>query len=321
MSISVPNTTHSETEILFAVENFISSILVYGFKPELKPEFKQLLELFDGIYNIDHYYFDYVDAFIRLKMMMDEVRHDKIANPADNYDFVLNFDDEQLAFYDKIIKLYKGDIQRDLYQFWKQEEKNKASLFKYVDSFFNHYTKLLIVRVDLGYLNESKQQIDIRQFYSDFEVMRNRISNQDTIFNHLHGYAWALEQAKDRGYHVHLLLIYDGAKVQSDSFYAQRVGETWQQITKGHGSYFNLHSGEYIHELRMAGCDIGLGMLSRKNEGDWDRLVQVIEYLTDSTKDAQRLRVKLEKNMNAFGKGQFENTKRRGIRRDSKQDS
>ena len=156
MSISVPNTTHSETEILFAVENFISSILVYGFKPELKPEFKQLLELFDGIYNIDHYYFDYVDAFIRLKMMMDEVRHDKIANPADNYDFVLNFDDEQLAFYDKIIKLYKGDIQRDLYQFWKQEELNKASLFHYVDSIFNHYSKLLIVRVDLGYLNESK---------------------------------------------------------------------------------------------------------------------------------------------------------------------
>ena len=59
MSISVPNTTHSETEILFAVENFISSIFDYGFKPELKPEFKQLLELFDGIYNIDHYYFDY----------------------------------------------------------------------------------------------------------------------------------------------------------------------------------------------------------------------------------------------------------------------
>lgn len=73
MSISVPNTTHSETEILFAVENFISSILVYGFKPELKPEFKQLLELFDGIYNIDHYYFDYVASFLRVKMMMDEV--------------------------------------------------------------------------------------------------------------------------------------------------------------------------------------------------------------------------------------------------------
>ncbi|MFT0696557.1 hypothetical protein ACG9YX_15140 [Acinetobacter nematophilus] len=67
----------------------------------------------------------------------------------------------------------------------------------------------------------------------------------------------------------------------------------------------------------MAGCDIGIGMLSRNNEGDWERLVTVIEYLTDPAKDAQRLRVKYVKNMQTFGKGQFENTKRRGIKNSS----
>jgi hypothetical protein len=42
----------------------------------------------------------------------------------------------------------------------------------------------------------------------------------------------------------------------------------------------------------MAGCDIGIGMVSRNNEGDWERVVTVIEYLTDPAKDEQRLRVK-----------------------------
>ena len=141
------------------------------------------------------------------------------------------------------------------------------------------------------------------------------LSNQDTFFSNLHGYSWAIEQGKERGYHVHLLLMYDGTKVQNGSYYAQRVGEKWQEITQGHGSYFNLHSKDYIHKLRMAGCDIGIGMVSRNNEGDWERVVTVIEYLTDPAKDEQRLRVKCFRNMQTFGKGQFENSKRRGIKK------
>lgn len=65
----------------------------------------------------------------------------------------------------------------------------------------------------------------------------------------------------------------------------------------------------------MAGCDIGIGMVSRNNEGDWEMLVTVIEYLTDPAKDEQRLRVKCLRNMQTFGKGLFENSKRRGIKK------
>ena len=316
MSITTLNTTsYSETEILFAVENFVINIYVAGFNRSQKQEFKELLELFDTIYSIDYCYSDYITAFITLKLYIDQIRFDPVVKQIDSYNFVLEFDDEQLAFYEKMLKLLKGEIERDLHQFRLQEQHNTDSLLEYAEQLFNHYSKLLIVRVDLGYLNDSKHQLTIEQFYRHFETMRNRISNQDTLFSNLHGYSWAIEQGKERGYHVHLLLMYDGTKVQNGSYYAQRVGEKWQEITQGHGSYFNPHNKKYIHELRMAGCDIGIGMVSRNSESDWEKLVKVIEYLTDPAKDEQRLRVKCFRNMQTFGKGQFENTKRRGIKK------
>lgn len=316
MSITTLNTKpYSETEILFAVEKFVIDINISGFNYSQKKDFKELLELFNNIYNPDYYYSDYIKAFIMLKLLIDQIRFDLLVKQIDSYDFVLEFDDEQLAFYEKMLKMLKGEIERDLHQFRLQEQDNTESLLEYAEQLFNHYTKLLIVRVDLGYLNDSKQQITIEQFYRNFEIMRNRLSNQDTFFSNLHGYSWAIEQGKERGYHVHLLLMYDGTKVQNGSYYAQRVGEKWQEITQGHGCYFNLHNKEYIHKLRMAGCDIGIGMVSRNNEGDWERFVTVIEYLTDPAKDEQRLRVKCLRNMQTFGKGQFENTKRRGIKK------
>lgn len=316
MKITTLNTkSYSETEILFAVENFVINIHLAGFNHAQKQEFKELLELFETIYNPDYYYSDYITAFITLKLYIDQIRYDLLVPQVDNYDFVLDFDDEQLAFYEKMLKMLKGEIERDLHQFRLQEKDNTESLKEYVEQIFNHHTKVLMVRVDLGYLNDSKEQITVEQFYRHFEVMRNRLSNQDTFFSNLHGYSWAIEQGRERGYHVHLLLMYDGTKVQNGSYYAQRVGEKWQHITQGHGSYFNLHSKDYINKLRMAGCDIGIGMVSRNNEGDWERVVTVIEYLTDSAKDEQRLRVKCFRNMQTFGKGLFENSKRRGIKK------
>ncbi|AYA69808.1 inovirus Gp2 family protein [Acinetobacter sp. WCHA55] len=307
--------SYSETEILFAVENFVINIHLAGFNHAQKPEFKELLELFDTIYDIDYCYNDYISAFVILKSDIDQIRFDPLVIQIDSYDFVLEFNDEQLAFYEKMLKMLKGEIERDLHQFRLQEKDNTDSLKEYVEQIFNHHTKVLIVRVDLGYLNDSKEQITVEQFYRHFEVMRNRLSNQDTFFSNLHGYSWAIEQGRERGYHVHLLLMYDGTKVQNGSYYAQRVGEKWQQITQGYGSYFNLHSKDYINKLRMAGCDIGIGMVSRNNEDDWERVVTVVEYLTDPAKDEQRLRVKCFRNMQTFGKGQFENSKRRGIKK------
>jgi hypothetical protein len=315
---SIPSFNHlSEPAILIATENFIADIMANGFEESFKPVLRALLEQFEHIYDVDHHYSDYNAVFVALKLEIDSMRYDLFCNPnADNYDFVLQLKLEQLKEFEKQIKASKRQIHDELYQFAQQEKNNTESLEDYIGKLFHHYSKLLIVRVDLAYKNDSKGQINIEQFYKHFEKMRNRLSNKDTCFQDLHGYAWALEQSTENngGYHAHLLLIYDGTKVQKGSYYAQRIGEKWQEITQGHGCYFNPHSKEYIHKLRMAGCEIGLGMVTRNKEGDWERLLSVINYLTLPEKDIQRLRVKAIKDMQTFGHGEFENTKRRGIK-------
>lgn len=326
MSLNVHNDQLklSEPAILIAVENFIIDIMINGFEKSSKSTFKELLELFDQIQDFDYQYKDYNALFFELKIQIDSIRYDPYCNPnADNYDFVLKFDSEQLKAFEQQIKSGKRRINDDMYQFFQQERDNNKSLETYMKKLFQHYSKLLIVRVDIAYRNDSKYQINIEQFYKHFEKMRNRLSNKDTCFEHLHGYAWALEQSTENngGYHAHLLLIYDGAKVQSGSYYAQCVGEKWAQITQGHGCYFNLHNRKYIHELKMAGCEIGIGMVSRDKEGDWERLLSVINYLTLPEKDTQRLRVKAIKEMQTFGHGHFENSKRRGIKKGLSQNS
>lgn len=314
----------SEPTILIVVESFISDVMENGFEESFKLPFRELLKQFDQVYDIDFEYSDYNAVFVGLKSEIDLMRYNPSCNPnADNYDFVLKFNSEQLKDFEQQIRNRKRRINDELHQFYLQELENKKRLEAYIGKLFHHYSKLLIVRVDLAYRNDSKGRIDIEQFYKHFEKMRNRLSNKDTCFENLHGYAWAIEQSRegDCGYHVHMLLIYDGTKVQNGSYYAQRVGEKWEQLTQGHGCYFNPHAREYIHKLRMAGCEIGIGMVSRNNTGDWERVLSVIPYLTNPDKDHQRLRVKFNKSMKTFGTGEFENSKRRGISKDSNKDS
>lgn len=304
----------SESDILIEIENFIINIMTNGFDVSLRPKFKELLDNFDKIYNADYYYTDYNSVFLLIKLEIDITRYDIFSNFSNSYDFVLYFNSQQLKSLEYLIRKYKERIKMDLYQFSLQAKENTKNIKNYLYQLFHHYAKLLIVRVDLGYFNESKSQINIAHFYEHVQTLRNRLSNKDTCFEHLHGYAWALEQGPKRGYHVHLLLIYDGTKVQNGSYYAQQVGEKWSYITRGHGSYFNLHDQKYINQLKAAGCDIGIGMLLRNNESDWERLLPVIEYLTDPNKYDQHLRVKCSSTMRTFGTGLFANTFRRGIK-------
>lgn len=304
----------SESEVLIEIENFIIKVINYGFDTSLTHNFKKLLDQFYRIYNVDYYYSKYVSIFVLIKLEIDMMRYDISSNLSENYDFVLHLNNGQLKHLEFLIRSQKESSHMDLYQPSLQAKENTQKIKDYLYKLFHHYSKVLIVRVDLGYSNDSKSQMNLEQFHQHVEKFRNRLSNKDTCFEHLHGYAWSLEQGPKRGYHVHLLLIYNGTKVQNGSYYAQQAGEKWKDITLGHGSYFNLHDQKYINQLKTAGCDIGIGMLSRNNEGDWQRLIPVIEYLTDPNKETQHLRVKCSQNMKTFGTGLFENTTRRGIR-------
>ncbi len=65
-----------------------------------------------------------------------------------------------------------------------------------------------------------------------------RIQDKDTIFRDQVGYAYRLEQGgKSKGYHCHLLAIYNGSLRIKDDYLAQAIGELWlEKITKEDGA-------------------------------------------------------------------------------------
>lgn len=309
----IPLEKKDESFVLFKIESFVLDVMNIGLCQSMKLQLIELMTQFDQVYNIDHQYSDYILSFVHLKSVIDLKRYSLNHPLCDSYAFVDDVCMDELNSYEQEIKKFKLKIENSLYQFYRQEEENKKGLVRYMGKLFHHYRKLLIVRVNLFYHEEIRDEINITKFDQDFRIFRNRLSNKDTCFKNLHGYVWAMEQAESCGYHVHLLLIYDGALHRSGVHFAMLVGQKWREITQGRGAYFSCHDKSYLEQLQRAGCKIGIGPISREVSDDWERLESAFLYLVKSTKDAQRMRVKL-KGMRTFDTGRFEIKKRRGIK-------
>ncbi len=122
-----------------------------------------------------------------------------------------------------------------------------------------------------------------------------RIQDKDTIFRDQVGYAYRLEQGgKSKGYHCHLLVIYNGSLASRDDYLAQSIGELWiEKITKEDGTFFNCNQAshkKYYKDLDQ----LGIGMIERRNSKDVRSALKAISYLADLDKDNQYLRASFE---------------------------
>ncbi|NUG32374.1 inovirus-type Gp2 protein [Acinetobacter baumannii] len=195
--------------------------------------------------------------------------------------------------------------KREQASFREQEMKNRLGLAAYIADIFSKHSYTLWVRVELKYLTESLDILSIVDVAAHLAKLRKRISDKDTCFNGLVGFAWALEQGGETGaYHCHLLLIYNGSKYQWDHDLAEKVGLLWVEITQGYGCYRNLNSYEHRKKHIDNGTD-GLGMIKREKNPDKVKNAKILAlYLAVPEKFDQRLRAKVY-GMKTFGHGQF----------------
>ncbi len=186
--------------------------------------------------------------------------------------------------------------------FINQIRDNQGSLKNYFNELLQRHRKLLLVRVDLSY--SALAQPSISRFNRDVKRLVSRIQDKDTIFKDQVGYAYRLEQGgKSKGYHCHLLLIYNGSLRNRDSYLAQCIGELWEdKITGGDGQFFNCNQVEHKKYYRDLD-QLGIGMIERRNIKDVENAWLAISYLADPEKDNQYLRASL-KGMRQFSKGQ-----------------
>jgi len=299
----------NESEILIGIEQFIQRVL---YTPQMSnQEFTQrlleLVPLFEMIYDSDLEYCESVETFKFIANELRELQNGKSPSFFELYDSCHidggSYSPEIGCYKDYIIE-NQNDIEIDLKFFQRQEKRNRKSLFEYLTKLTRHYSRLLFVRVDLGIQYEHQSTVDIELFNFYLHKLLKRVHDQSTCFKDLQGYAWAIEQGEKKGYHCHLLLIYDGHKHQNDFGLASMVGECWKEITEDQGYFFTSNTSEYKSRLEQKGV-LGIGMIHRDNPQQVQNAINAAIYLVNPEKDGQHLRARLNA-MRTFGKGLFE---------------
>ena len=238
--------------------------------------------------------------------------HSTNAIVGDSYPVNAIWDHDKTQHFINMLSCYRNDIERERITFSYQESQNRNNLANYVGNLTTHYSKLLFIRIDLKYAQQTSHHVSIEDFDFHMSKFRELIGNKKTCFEHLQGNAWALEQGGiEGGLHCHLLLIYDGSERQNDWYLAKEVGEKWKEVTAGLGEYYSYHDKERKQQYRQHG-KLGIGMIHRDNPQEVENAVASALYLTKPSKNEQQLKLWLP-NMRTFGHGIYRTKKRRGL--------
>lgn len=223
-------------------------------------------------------------------------------------------------FLDELKKgLSTEDLKKKIRAKKKQSSKNKRSLLNYIDNLFECRSKLLVIRLDLGYHQDSsgffttlendridllggikskkaleKWSLEVRQQRDELiKLLKKRY--QKTFI----GYAWKLEYGADKAFHFHTIFFLDGNKERQDILIAKGIGEIWKKdITKGKGVYWNANARK--EDFRKSGR-IATGMINHTDKELRENLEIMASYLT---KPDYFVKTTLPNNARSLGKGE-----------------
>ena len=267
----------------------------YGFYSQLT----NLLLGFNDIYDPDDEYTGYLKFFVILRYdlqridsgyleLMDELK-------------IIGYREIRKWFLD-LFELFKKDYET----IEKQKDENKIEVQEYCRSILNKCSRILVARVDLGYLQKYSSRIRVEDIYKDLDILLNRIQNKDGIFKHVIGYIWGVEQGgKSKGFHCHLAIIYDNAyRDGSAAYWGNKIIALWSEITLDYGQGYNCWNRERVKELRGRD-ELGIGLIYRRDSTQVTNFIEAMQYIADHHKRTlQYLRVK-PKGRRVFGKGQL----------------
>ena len=280
----------NEAQTLLAIENLMKAVIqkTYHWR-NFKSDYVELMHEARAIYHSYREYTPLIQAYFDLLPEKIRLRDEDIFN---NRTVFQEFQSEIKAAQKKFIQGFKRNNRR-----------NQGNLEEYFTALVERHRKLLLVRVDLHY--SSEKHPSMKQFNQNIEKLISRVQNKDTIFKDQVGYAYRLEQGgKSRGYHCHLLIIYNGTLRCNDGYLGMEIGELWQEeITRGDGDFYLCNQSEYKRSYQEQGT-LGIGMIHRVNQREVNNAHAVISYLAKPEKDDQYLRGKLP-GMRQFYKGQL----------------
>lgn len=188
----------------------------------------------------------------------------------------------------------------------RSSNKNLKSFREYIRGLFCVYSRLLVVRVDLGYrrsfiesLETAKRDRAMRLRY----VADVLTSHREKFFRSLQrlealamvGYIWKIEYGIEKGYHFHVMLFFNGSQVRQDVTIAKNICDFWNKnVTGGEGVSFNCNRNKSSYKH----CCIG--MVSHDDASAIQGFKHAAVYLT---KLDRVISVFFPDNRRIFGKG------------------
>ena len=191
-------------------------------------------------------------------------------------------------------------------------KRNFDSAKKYVDDLFSKNARLLVLRLDLGFITSTistEKKIELKEAQNYLKKFLNN-KRSKSIFDDSVGYIWKMEHGIDKGYHFHLFFFFDGSKRQKDGHIAQLIGEFWKTVTKGVGCFYNCN----YQKKRYEKFGLGIGMINHGDTAMRENILKILHYFF---KKEQYVKQKLRKKDRTFGKGELQKSlfKKRGRHR------
>lgn len=157
--------------------------------------------------------------------------------------------------------------------------KNWHGLKLFIDGLFRRHSKVLVVRVDLGYrCDPSEGGVTRLVSAKDFKLhLRKMLRHLREKVPHLKGVVWKLEYGAMKGYHAHAMLFFDGHQVREGITWGKFVGEAWRGIAGSEATYWNANANEDAYRRRGL---LGIGMIHFADKALREGLERSAMYLT-----------------------------------------
>lgn len=171
------------------------------------------------------------------------------------------------------------------------DKRMSQRLQKYIDRLFLIYSKLLVVRLDLEYLQEFAEYMTLAQAQQDISRFSSH-RRWSKLFEHCVGFIIAREHGDNGcGFHFHCILFFNGQKRHQDVNLGKAIGKDYWEgtitritgegealVTRGRHFNCNAKQGDYRY--------LGIGMIAHSDEVKRSNLSYSLIYLT---KDDQGL--------------------------------
>ena len=144
-----------------------------------------------------------------------------------------------------------------LKQFRRAARDNYESASEYIEDLFAVHSRMCVVRVDLSYLKQYAGNITAQEFLRHREKLLVYLQRHP-IFENKVGYIIKAEHGRDKGFHLHAMIFFDGNLVREGISRATMIGDLWRDIiTEGRGVHFNCnqHAKYYYNGIGMVRHD------------------------------------------------------------------